>query len=88
MGLRSGIAVAVGRPAATDPIRPLAWEPPYTVGAALKIQKTKPKTKQNRNQLYCGDVGKCPFSLFFFLVFLGPRPWHMEVPRLGVELEL
>ena len=21
-------------------------------------------------------------------VFLGPLPWHMEVPRLGVELEL
>ena len=21
-------------------------------------------------------------------VFLGPHPWHMEVPRLGVELEL
>ena len=28
--------------------------------------------------------------LFFFLVFLpflGPPPWHMEVPRLGVESE-
>ena len=28
---------------------------------------------------------------FFFLVFLpflGQLPWHMEVPRLGVELEL
>ena len=24
----------------------------------------------------------------FFLVFLGPHPWHMEVPRLGAELEL
>ena len=23
-----------------------------------------------------------------FLVFLGPHPWHMEVPRLGTELEL
>ena len=22
------------------------------------------------------------------VVFLGPRPWHMEVPRLGVESEL
>ena len=27
------------RPAATAPIRPLAWEPPYAVGAALKSQK-------------------------------------------------
>ena len=25
---------------------------------------------------------------FFFLVFLGPRLWHMEVPRLGVKSEL
>ena len=28
------------------------------------------------------------FLLFFFFVFLGPQPWHMEVPRLGVESEL
>ena len=27
-------------------------------------------------------------SLFFFFGFLGPHPWHVEVPRLGVELEL
>ena len=31
------------RLAATTPIRPLAWEPPYAVGAALKGQKTKIK---------------------------------------------
>ena len=29
------------RPTATAPIRPLAWEPPYAVGAALKRQKGK-----------------------------------------------
>ena len=28
------------------------------------------------------------FLFFLFLVFLGPHPWHMEVSRLGVELEL
>ena len=27
-------------------------------------------------------------TIFFFFVFLGPHPQHMEVPRLGVELEL
>ena len=27
-------------------------------------------------------------SLFAFFVFLGPHVWHMEVLRLGVELEL
>ena len=25
---------------------------------------------------------------FFFFVFLGPQPWHMKIPRLGVESEL
>ena len=30
---------------------------------------------------------KATAFFFFFLVFLGPHPWHMEVPRLGVESE-
>ena len=25
---------------------------------------------------------------FFFFFFLGPQVWHVEVPRLGVKLEL
>ena len=29
------------RPAAVAPIRPVAWEPPYATGAALKRQKRK-----------------------------------------------
>ena len=36
------------RPAATAPIGPLAWEPPYAVGVALKDQKNK---KQNLTQI-------------------------------------
>ena len=28
------------------------------------------------------------FVFAFFLCFLGPHLWHMEVPRLGVQLEL
>ena len=28
------------------------------------------------------------FVLVFVFVFLGPHSWDMEVPRLGVELEL
>ena len=28
------------------------------------------------------------FFHFFFFSFLGPNPRHMDVPRLGVELEL
>ena len=62
-GLRTSIAVSSGvghrcgsdpsllwlwcRPAATAPIKPLAWEPPYAMGAALKKVK---KTKQNKNK--------------------------------------
>ena len=28
------------------------------------------------------------FCVCVFLTFLGPLPWHMGVPRLGVESEL
>ena len=28
------------------------------------------------------------YFFFFFSAFLGPLPWHIEVPRLGAELEL
>ena len=36
-------------PAATALIRPLAWEPPYTTGVALKNKKDKNKNK-NKNK--------------------------------------
>ena len=29
-----------------------------------------------------------PIHIFFFLIFLGAHLWHVEVPRLEVELEL
>ena len=35
------------RPAATAVIRPLAWEPPYFTGAALKKQNQTNKQKTN-----------------------------------------
>ena len=28
------------------------------------------------------------FKFFYFFCFLGPHLWHVEVPRLGIELEL
>ena len=37
------------RPAATTPIGPLAWEPPYASGAALARQKDKTKNKNRDN---------------------------------------
>ena len=33
------------RPVTTAPIRPLAWEPPYAVGAAQEVAKRKKKKK-------------------------------------------
>jgi len=38
------------RLAATAPIRPLAWEPPYAAGAAQKWQKDKKKKKKERER--------------------------------------
>ena len=34
------------RPAAVAPIGPLAWEPLYAMGAALKMQKKKEKKEK------------------------------------------
>ena len=36
------------RPAAAPPIRPLAWEPPYAVDAALKKKKDDKKKKRKK----------------------------------------
>ena len=36
------------RPEATAPIRPLSWEPPYAMGAALKKNKKRRKKKVPR----------------------------------------
>ena len=39
------------RPVATAPIRPLAWEPPHAMGAALdKAKQNKTKTKKQTNK--------------------------------------
>ena len=39
-------------PAAAAPIRSLAWEPPYAMGAALKGQKKKKKRERKREKIY------------------------------------
>ena len=45
VGHRCGLDLALlwlwCRPAAVAPIHPLAWEPPYATGVALKSKKTK-----------------------------------------------
>ena len=42
-----------GRPASTAGIRPLAWEPPYASGAALKGQKEKRVACSSRVLSFC-----------------------------------
>ena len=39
------------RLAAMAPVQPLAWEPPYAVGAAQEMAKWKNKTKQNKKTM-------------------------------------
>ena len=39
------------RPATIAPIRPLAWEPPYAMGAALEKAKKTKKKKLNFNYI-------------------------------------
>ena len=40
------------RLAATAPIRPLAWEPPYAAGAALERLKNKIKVVEKKAAMY------------------------------------
>ena len=56
------------RPVAAAPIRPLAWEPPYAMGVALKIQKViiiKNTLNTPITQTCCHPVS-CPFSGIHF----------------------
>ena len=49
------------RPAAVAPIGPLAWEPPYAIGAALKSKKKKFFLKYALKYLFCFDI-PCQFE--------------------------
>ena len=60
--LRSRVAVAL---AATAPIRPLAWEPPYAAGEALekaKRQKQQQKKPQDDDYILYSII--CPGQFF------------------------
>ena len=65
------------RPTAIAPIRPLAWEPPYAVGVALK--GTKEKKMLYINADFAGETrtqlrfqGKLPELLYVFLFHYQP----------------
>ena len=44
------------RPAATTLIRPLAWEPPYAMGAALNSKKRKKKLDLIKCKSFCKEI--------------------------------
>ena len=46
------------------------------------------KTKMLLIQCHVEQNPTLAAAAFFFLIFLGPYPRHMEVPRLGVESAL
>ena len=65
------------RPAATAPIGPLAWEPPYATGAALekakgqkkkkkKKERTKERKKERERERERKERRKKHLLLFFF----------------------
>ena len=87
-GLRSGVAVSCGvgcrhgsdlawlwlccKVAATAPIKPLAWDPPYAVSVALKGQKDKKKKKKAPGEL-CTSLSFGVGPRHDFIYFLAPQ---------------
>ena len=57
--LRSCVAVALAKARAVAPIRSLAWEPPYAIGAALKKKKKKKKKKGKSRAAWDPVSGTC-----------------------------
>ena len=58
------------RPAAVALIRPLAWEPPYALGAALKRQKRKRKKLIHSNILMYMYVYVCIYIYTYTYKFI------------------
>ena len=56
-------------PAATAPIRPLAWELTYAEGAALEKAKRQKKNK-NKHELTGQSMVSCYYRLFLFIFYI------------------
>ena len=58
----------------------------------MHLTKERENLYQGKQHHYKSQM--CVWVFFFFLFiylfiyFLGPHPWHMEVPRLGLEFKL
>ena len=72
----------------------------FRVGLSIRIFLKLPRERrQDKEPLYkrvmslIGDLGNEEthtriFIFIFIFCILGQHPWHMEIPRLGVKLEL
>ena len=57
----------------------------------ISIDSDIPNHVKPRHSIVNILKGMCGLACFFvclFVCFLGLHPWHMEIPRLGVQLEL
>ena len=79
------------KPVATALIRPLAWKPPYAMGAALekvKRQKKEKRKKERKEKSWCSfhsaRCSECNFSFFAFQDCYIMR--DMVMKTLGIAL--
>ena len=90
----SDLALLWCRWAAVAPIRPLAWEPPYTVGVALKRQERKRKggrkgkrRKERKKLLYKRPYfNEHSLSLLLYLVFRASAPPTEELKLVQIAV--
>ena len=78
MWLRYALLWLWHRLVAASPNRPLAWEPPYALGAALRRQKTKKKKKKKKDEQRKSSIRLCnllqPSEI---LSYLSLHPQHL-----------
>ena len=63
------------RPAATAPIRSLAWEPPYAAGVALEMAKRQKQTNKQKNNN--------KIEIFLLVKLIKESPAYLHCTELG-----
>ena len=61
---------------------------PFPDSVQTKVGKIILQRYQRENSSISGRSFQAGFLSLGVFVFLGPYPWHIEIPRLGVRLEL
>ena len=82
---RPGMLLSTGRPQRALGPRQV---PSLGFGNSPAVPERTPPEIKDRECLCTVGVNSFPSFPGFFFFFLGPHPRHMEVPRLGAELEL